>query len=747
MVHLPDLIQDLGLILIAAAFVTILFKKLKQPVVLGYLIAGFFVGPHFHFLPTVKDQASISIWAEIGVIFMLFGLGLEFSFKKLKQVGKSAAITASFEIPFMLGSGYLAGQLLGWSAMDSLFLGGMLSISSTTIIARAFEELNLKGRHFVSLVFGVLIFEDLIAILLLVLLSSVAVTQTLSGTELAFSVLRLGFFLVVWFLLGIYILPALLNKLRDLLSDETMLIVSLGLCLMMVAIASGVGFSPALGAFVMGSILAETPKAHRIEKLILPVKNLFSAIFFVSVGMLINPSILTKYYGVIILLSVVVVIGKSVSASVGTLLSGHNLKNSVKTGMSLSQIGEFSFIIATLGMTLKVTSDFLYPIAVAVSALTAFTTPYMVKFSDPFSVWLDKKMPTIIKESLTRYESAMNAQAEINALTLVWHEYGVKILLNTVIVIALTLGSSHLLIPKFSADLRSWQYFNIVACVINLVFCAPFLWAILAGQFSRKGIYKEEMAIQLSRLQIGIIIAKFIIGSALIGFVVSQFTTIWALSGILIIAMATLGTLLFSRFSSPIYKKIETRFIENMNQNEILAIENNARVHELAPWNANLAEYKMTTYSMFARKTLLQSAIKEKFGATVAIIERGEQRILAPTRDELLLAGDKLFLIGTDEALAQLRELIETQAQEEIPPLSDVFGLTSLELVLTDTFVNKTIRECGIREAVNGLIVGLERDGQRYLSPDSSMILLPKDLIWIVGDRTRIKSLRVSDSI
>ena len=370
MIHLPDLIQDLGLILMAAALVTILFKKLKQPVVLGYLIAGFLVGPNFAFLPTVKDHASILIWAEIGVIFMLFGLGLEFSFKKLKKVGKSASITASFEILCMLGCGYLTGQLLGWSKMDSLFLGGILSISSTTIIVRAFDELNLKGRSFVSLVFGVLIVEDLIAILLLVLLSSVAVTQSLSGSELLFSALRLGFFLIIWFLLGIYLLPVLLRNFREHLSDETMLIVSLGLCLMMVVIATQVGFSPALGAFVMGSILAETPKGQRIEQLLLPVKNLFSAIFFVSVGMLINTRILLSHFDIILLIAVVTIAGKFVSSLIGALLSGRSLKSSVQAGMSLAQIGEFSFIIATLGVTLKVTSDFLYPIAVAVCALT-----------------------------------------------------------------------------------------------------------------------------------------------------------------------------------------------------------------------------------------------------------------------------------------------------------------------------------------------------------------------------------------
>lgn len=740
MIHLPDLIQDLGLILMAAALVTILFKKLKQPVVLGYLIAGFLVGPNFAFLPTVKDHANILIWAEIGVIFMLFGLGLEFSFKKLKKVGKSASITASFEILCMLGCGYLTGQLLGWSKMDSLFLGGILSISSTTIIVRAFDELNLKGRSFVSLVFGVLIVEDLIAILLLVLLSSVAVTQSLSGAELLFSVLRLGFFLIIWFLLGIYLLPVLLRNFREHLSDETMLIVSLGLCLMMVVIATKVGFSPALGAFVMGSILAETPKGSRIEQLLLPVKNLFSAIFFVSVGMLINTRILISHFDIILLIALVTIGGKFVSSLIGALLSGRSLKSSVQAGMSLAQIGEFSFIIATLGVTLKVTSDFLYPIAVAVCALTTFATPYLIRFSEPFYNWLEARIPATIKNALTRYQAVMSTNSEVNLLTLLWHEYGVKIILNSVLVIGITLAMSRFVLPFLKLEFSGFPYIEILTCVVTLAVSAPFLWAIFAGQSVRKNVYEVEMEDQINRMQIGIVILRFVVGCILTDFVVSQFISVLALPGLVIISVATFGIAFFSRFSGPIYQKIESRFIANINQRN--GFDQSKQMRDLAPWDANLAEFTMTSYSPLVLKTLQQSGIKEEFGVTLAMIERGGRRILAPTRDEKLLPGDKLFLIGADEPLAKARALIEKTPEEDLAPLSEAFGLTSLKLLPTDTFVNKSIRDCGLRESVNGLIVGLERDGRRYLSPDSSMELLAKDLIWIVGDRELIQTLR-----
>ncbi|RYZ97261.1 MAG: cation:proton antiporter, partial [Proteobacteria bacterium] len=373
MVHLPHLIEDLAFTLLVAAIVTLVFKKLKQPVVLGYLIAGFIVGPHFKLTPTVVDGEGLKVWAEIGVIFLLFGLGLEFSFRKLAEVGRTATITAVMEIAVMLGAGFALGQAFGWSRMDSLFLGGILSISSTTIIVRAFEELGLRQRRFTAVVFGVLIVEDLLAILLLVLLSSVAATQTLSGEALVNSSLKLVFFLVLWFVVGMYVLPSFLRRAKALLNDETTLIVSVGLCFMMVVLASRAGFSPALGAFVMGSLLAETRERERIEHLILPVRDLFAAVFFVSVGTMIDPSTLSQSFWPIIAITVVTIVGKFVGSASGALLAGTNLRHAVQSGMSLAQIGEFSFIIATLGVTLKVTSDSLYPIAVAVSAITTFT--------------------------------------------------------------------------------------------------------------------------------------------------------------------------------------------------------------------------------------------------------------------------------------------------------------------------------------------------------------------------------------
>jgi CPA2 family monovalent cation:H+ antiporter-2 len=394
MAHVPHLITDLALILFAAGVVSLLFKKLNQPVVLGYIIAGLLVSPNYSLFPTVTEVDSIKIWAEIGVIFLLFSLGLEFSFKKLVKVGSTAAITGLFEVTAMLITGYFAGQLLGWGKMDSIFLGGIIAISSTTIIFRAFDELGLKAKKFTGTVIGILVIEDLAAVLLMVLLSTLAVSQKFQGGEMLASVFKLGFFLVLWFLMGIYLLPGLLKKLSKHISDETLLIISIALCLGMVLFAANVGFSAALGAFIMGSILAETTQAERIVQVLKSVKDLFGAVFFVSVGMLINPGILITYIVPVILLTFIVMLGKTFFVTSGALISGVPLKQSVQAGTSLSQIGEFSFIIATLGLTLGVTSDFLYPIAVGVSVITTFTTPYMIRFAEPLHGFLNRVLPT-----------------------------------------------------------------------------------------------------------------------------------------------------------------------------------------------------------------------------------------------------------------------------------------------------------------------------------------------------------------
>ncbi|MGZ5220549.1 MAG: cation:proton antiporter domain-containing protein [Chitinophagaceae bacterium] len=741
MIHLPNLISDLGLILGAAAIITILFKWLKQPLVLGYLIAGFLVGPHFGFLPTVAETENISVWAEIGVIFLLFSLGLEFSFKKLLKVGTSASVTALVEVGFMLAVGYIVGTMLGWSRMDSMFLGGMLCISSTTIIIRAFDELGVKGHKFASLVFGILIVQDLVAILLLVLLSTLAVSAQFAGIEMLMSVAKLVFFLVLWFISGIFFLPTFLRRARKFMNDEMLLITSLALCILMVWLATIVGFSPALGAFIMGSILAETVYAEKIEHLVKPVKDLFGAVFFVSVGMLFDPEMLVQYLGPILLISVVTILGQSFSTTIGALISGQPLKSSVQAGMSLSQIGEFSFIIATLGLTLKVTSDFLYPIVVAVSAITTFTSPYMIKASEPVYEWLNKKLPAKWTQFFNRYSS--KAQTISNSTD--WQIYVRSGIVNTILVsvvaTAMVMLSSYYLLPYTRTQLGDNTWATIVGAICTLLLMAPFLWSLaikqqrkdLVEKFVRQNKYRSGMfLLQVFRTGIAIF---------LIGFLVNLFFSPYIAVIVTIVMFVLL--IFFSKKIQYLYSRIRKRFLANYNEREEISAQKNL----LAPWDAHMAELKISANMPGVGKTLRQLGWREKYGINVAIIERGDTIINTPKREQVIFPGDIISVIGTDDQLDVFRkelEVAEPMAAEKKP----------VEVVLEhfvigekSTFADKNIREGEIREKIHGIVVGIENEGGRLVNPDSSYIIRVGDIVWVVGDKLRLLSLQKAEQL
>lgn len=741
MIHLPALISDLALILVTAAIVTLLFRKWNQPVVLGYLLAGILVGPHFKILPTVRDVESIKIWAEIGVIFLLFSLGLEFSFKKLSSVGRGASLTAAIEVLFMLLVGFSVGQMLGWSKMDSLFLGGILCISSTTIILRAFEELNLKKTGFAKIVFGVLVVEDLVAILLLVFLSTFALTQTVSGPELAFSSLKLGFFLIVWFLAGIFLIPTLLRWAKPLMSSETLLVLSLGLCLLMVVIATQAGFSAALGAFVMGSLLSETVEGERLEELIMPVRNFFAAVFFVSVGMLIDPFVLKDQWFAVVLISFVTVVGKIISSTSGALLSGYSLKTSIQTGFSLAQIGEFSFIIASLGLTLGVVSPFLYPVAVSVSVITTFATPYLIKWSDPFAEALHFKARTL-SPGLGAWLDRLEVSSTANVQSLQKNEsanWVFRILLNSVIVIALTLG-----VETFFPDLLRNIFpgndmTNVISFWTALIVSLPFLWGIVHGSILEfSGVKSFQDLKKATSLSVLGLIGRVFLAISLLAFLISRFTSLWTGAGVALLFFVGIG--LFSiRNLATIYGWFEKRFLQNLNEKEILEIEKQKLKPILAPWDAHLEEISIPPESKSIGRSLIDLGLKESLGVSIALIERGQRQILAPDRNEILMAHDRIHLIGTD---SQIRKA-QTFLSESLPiSQNSDFALESLDVSETNPLVGKSLRESGLREMTGGMVVGIERNGERILNPDSNLKIENFDRLWIVGDREKIKMRR-----
>jgi CPA2 family monovalent cation:H+ antiporter-2 len=738
MSHLPTLIQDLALILAIAGVTTLLFKKLKQPVVLGYILAGLLVGPNFSLLPSISDLEGVKVWADIGVIFLLFSLGLEFSFKKLVKIGGTAGVTGIFEISCMVGLGFLTGKLLGWPLMDCIFLGGIIAISSTTIIIRAFDELNVKTRKFAGLVMGVLVIEDLMAVLLMVLLSTVAVSREFAGGEMLYSVLKLVFFLALWFISGIFLIPGFLKWGRKLLNDETMLVISLGLCLLMVVLATYAGFSAPLGAFIMGSILAETPQAEKIEHLVQPVKNLFGAIFFVSVGLLIEPDLILQYIGPVLILSLVVIVGKTVNVSLGALFSGQPLKQSVQAGMSLAQIGEFSFIIATLGLSLQVTSDYLYPIAVGVSVITTFTTPYMIKLADPFINWLAPRLPIKWRMAINQYSAgAQTIQAESD-----WHivlrSYLVVMATNSVIVLAIIFLSTTYLFPALQSGISGKQLPAIITFVITLAATAPFFWGLAIRRlhsiaYRNLWLDKKYNHGPLVMLEV----MRNVLLVVLVGFMVNRlFNTLIALVAILPVIGVVL--FVFARRLNSFYARIEKRFLTNLNQREQMQSSSGG---DLSPWDAHMAYFTMPAESAVVGKTLQQLAWRENFGINIAYIERGSITITAPARSDVLYPFDKIAVIGTDVQLEQFRTVIDTatlpaqNGQEEI----------TLNKIIVDEHTalrGKTIRASGIREMTNGVVVGIERNGNRILNPDSTTIFEWDDIVWIVGDRKKVEKVK-----
>jgi len=737
MIHLPVLITDLGIILAAAGVTTLLFKKIKQPLVLGYILAGVLVGPHINFMPTVTDHKSITIWAEIGVIFLLFSLGLEFSFKKLAKVGGSAGITAIIDVAGMFSLGFCTGLLLGWSKIDSIFLGGIMSISSTTIIMRAFDELNVKHKKFAGLVFGVLIVEDLFAILLLVLLSTLAASQQFAGTEMLIAILKLGFFLTLWFVAGIFIIPTFLKVTKKLMNDETMLVVSLALCLLMVLAAVKVGFSPALGAFIMGSILAETTQAERIEHLTKSVKDLFAAIFFVSVGMMIDPKILIQYAVPVLIISSCIIVGKFVFAGLGALVSGQPLKTSVQAGVSLTQIGEFSFIIATLGLSLKVTSEFLYPIAVAVSAVTTFTTPYMIKLADPLYNFLNKNLPARWVGNINRYSTSTAGIVTLSDWKILLRAYASNTLVHGVILVGIILLSAKFLQPFVANNIIDGHNGTIISLCISLVLMTPFLWALAIKRIERKAYAHLWLNKKYTRGPlIAIELLRIALAIGFVGILIVQFYTTWIAvsiaTGLIIIEMVV-----FSRKLQSFYERMEFRFLNNLN-----AREQANKQPEILPWDSHLLELTVAPESTLVGKTLVELAVREKYGINIALIERGKIMIPTPNREEKLFPYDKVLVIGTDDQLAAVKPLFEASLEEHTNAFpKQEMSLQKVIINSSSPVYGQTIRDSGIREQTQGLVVGIERNGQRILNPDSNLVFENDDIVWIVGNNKKIPAL------
>lgn len=730
------LIGDLAFILILGAFTTILFKWLKQPVVLGYIVAGFLASPHFTYLPSVTTETNIDFWAQLGIVVLLFSLGLEFSFKKLLSAGGSAVVTALFIVCGMMTAGFAVGHILGFSNINSLFLGGMLSMSSTTIIIKAFTDLNLRHRKFASLVFAVLIVEDLFAVLMMVILSSIAINNSVEGGEMLYSISKLSFFLVIWFVVGVFVLPSLLNSQRRFLNSETLLIVSMGLCLGMAVFSVACGFSLALGAFVMGSILAGTSFAERIEKITMPVKDLFGSVFFISVGMMVNPEVIAEYWLPILILSAVVIVGMIFFGSFGMLLTGQSLRVAIESGFSLTQIGEFAFIIASLGMSLGVLDTQIYPIVVAVSVVTTFTTPYFIRMADPAYDWVEAHLPKRLHFLIDRYSSS--ATAEQSVTKQLWHSllkrYLWRVMLYSIVLIAICVLTTNYILPLLTGIFPSWG--RMLTLVISLIAMSPFLMALTypASKQTERSRLRECNA----RFDIPLIImtvVRLLIAMCIIVYLISSLYSM-AVGWTLGIALFLVLMLSFSRRVKKRLARIETRFIDNLNEREL---RRSGAKNALVP-NLHLAFMTVGYDCPFVGEQLKNSGLRNQYGVSISSIQRGNTTIMVPGADSRIFPGDILGVIGTDEEIQRLLPVVEASDDNDNAAPHGEIKLTSIRLSDDSPLVGKTVVTSGLRDKYESLLVAVQIDSA-YLQPDPARRFEAGDVLWIVGDTKRLSTL------
>ena len=749
MAELPSMIQDLALILVVAGIVTIIFKKLKQPLVLGYIVAGFLVSPHMPYTSSVTDMESIHLWADIGVMFLLFSLGLDFSFKKILKMGASPIISTIAIIFSMSMLGVCIGHSFGWPKMDCIFLGGMLAMSSTTIIYKAFDDLGLRQQQFAGLVMSVLILEDILAIVMMVMLSAIASGNNPDGGQMLQSIVSIAFFLILWLVVGIFAVPLFLRSVRKLINAEVLLVVSLGMCCAMAVFSTKVGFSSAFGAFIMGSILAETVEAERIEKLVEPVKNLFGAIFFVSVGMLVDPQILKDYAAPIMTLVFTILIGQAVFGSFSFMLGGESLKSAMRCGFSMAQIGEFSFIIASMGLSLGVISDFLYPVVVAVSVITTFLTPYMIRLALPAYDRLEHQLPSRLIKMLNQLSTTQHVSHERSAWKALLTQMGVNVVVYSILTSATIAVSFTFLLPFARKLLPTWElhwYANAITGLITVIVIAPFLRAMVMKK-NRSEEWKKLWA-QSNRnrvlLMVTVLVRVFIAVAFI--FYICNFLSRFSNAVMITMGIIAVALMIVSRTIKQRSIVMERLFINNLRSRDI-----EAEVHgkkrplyegKLLDRDIHIVDFTVPMDSQWMGQTLMQLNLGQRYGVHVSSIMRGGHRLNIPDGNYVIFPGDRLQVIGSDEQLARFNQSIESERLGEDTELEKrEMKLRQLVIAADSPFVGKTLKDSGIRSIFSCMVVGLEEGKENLSAVPPGRKFQEGDIIWVVGEEEALEAL------
>ncbi len=757
--HLDQMVVDLALIMVVAGLVTLVFRKLNISVLLGYIVAGFLVSPEFKLIPTVLETDSIQTWSTIGIVFLMFGLGLEFSFKKLADVGLNAVVTTMTIMCGMILVGIAVGKILGWSHMDCIFLGGMISISSTMVILKSYEEYKLKKESFAVLILGVLLLEDIAGIFMIIILTSISVSQT--GSDMAMF-LELGLMLlalVAWVVFGVIAIPSFLSKVKKYMNDENLIIVSLAICLGMVVIGSLLGFSEALGAFVAGSILGGTLSGEKIEHLMKPIKDVFGAIFFVSVGMMVKPDILVEYIGPILLIAAVTIVFQMFFATAGILLSGRSLRTAVRGGFSMVQIGEFSFIIASLGANLGVTGEFLYPVIVCVSVITITTTPIFIKNSEKAYSFIDKKIPEGFRIFVRKYTSDRKSGTKKDSD---WARYGRRY------AVSLSIWTGVLYITYIATkyvgmniiEMRQDYSYNVFVtlAIVGIMLVEVYILSTEQQTDIFKKLWFKSRTNRLPLITLRAI--KLVVAAMFIMKVCRDFMGVsyWIL-GLAAIVLVYLTTK--SAFNSGQKYNLEMRFIANLNEKTIHAWREARGEGDDDDWLSSrlyVVEYSME----YPGELMTVSDLYDNrlYNILVVKIVREGRDIVMPKGTEPLYHGDEIHAMSgkdqleayiyqlrkeehikdPEEPIVTLKEYIYGQVFREVEPEQQVMSV-NIRVIKDGFFDGRTIVESDFRHKYNGYIMCIERGHVPIVDPDPGTLIKEGDMLWVIGAQTMVDRL------
>lgn len=747
--HIPTLISDLAVMMLTAGIITIIFKRIKQPLILGYILAGFLISPYFPLFTTVVDTQSIHTWSEIGIIFLMFHLGLEFNLHKLVSVGSTAIITTATGVAGMLGIGYTSGMLLGFGTMNSICLGGMLAMSSTTIIIKVFDELKIKEKY-TELVFGTLVIQDIVGIFMMVILSTISARQNISGVEIMGSLLLMVLYLIIWLVFGIYLLPTFFNKTIKLMNDEMLLVVSIGICFGMVLLADNLGFSTALGAFLAGSLLAGTVHVERVETLTKGVKDLFGAVFFISVGMMVQPEMIAKYIIPIVVIILVTLVGKLVFNSIGMLLSGQSLPNAVSSGFALAQIGEFAFIIASFGINLGIIDEYIYPIVVAVSVITTFTTPFCIKAAPIFVGWLDKVLPESAKEKLTRYTSEEQAEEEKdNDWEVFLKKYFLRMAVYGGIMLVAALVGTFKLQPflvAYITDLGSKLASCVAIYIVMAIFIGP-LFYFHNNYFTTLWLKKASFHLPLLFLNI----VKLVVITAIA--VVPLHTFFGSgIGGIAVLLVVVLTIFSRKTILATWYLQLETTFLKNFNERVIRSEEAAGRQQRWLDQDLCIISFIAPETAPYLSRRIEDLNWGANYNVYVVKIRHDDKYILLPDGKVSIKAMDKVYVVGQEKALKNFYKLtglvqnkpirtLKKFMESDYPKVEHALAVCPIKVRGDESFANKPIKQGHLRQSTKCMILGMQKDGYPIIMPDANMLIAKGDILWIMASNNHVGAL------